>query len=62
VDDDSATVVLKCIPIKPQPPEGFCVDRDPLIEQVKKTVGRIGAKETKAIARFVAGLKEPEET
>jgi hypothetical protein len=56
------SVALASIPIKAQPPESFDVDRDPLIAHVKKTVSRIGAKQTKAIARFVAGLKERDES
>jgi hypothetical protein len=55
-------VTLACIPIKPKPLASFDVDRDPLIAEVMKTFARIGAKETKAIAKFVAGLKEPEES
>jgi hypothetical protein len=38
------------------------VDREQLLAEVMKTVARIGAKETKALARFVAGLKEPDES
>jgi hypothetical protein len=59
--DDKGSVALACIPIKPQPPESFDVDRDQLIAEVMQTFARIGAKQTKAIARFVAGLKEPDE-
>jgi hypothetical protein len=55
------TVALACIPIKPQPPESFDVDGDELIAQVMKTITRIGAEEMKAIANFVADLKESEE-
>lgn len=59
--DDKGCVALACIPIKAQPPESFDVDRDQLIAEVMKTIARIGAKETKAIAKFVAGLKETDE-
>jgi hypothetical protein len=55
------TIALACIPIKPQPLDSFDVDREPVIAEVAKTFARIGAKETKAIAKFVAGLKQPEE-
>jgi hypothetical protein len=58
---DRGSVVLACIPIKPQPPESLDVDRDQLIAEVTKTIARIGVEETKAIARFVVGLNEPEE-
>lgn len=57
----SGAVALACIPIKPQRPESFDVDRHHLIAEVMKIVARIGVKEIKAIAKFVAGLKEPEE-
>jgi hypothetical protein len=59
--NESGTVALACIPIKPQPPDSFDVDRDPLIAEVMKTIARIGAEQTKAIASFVAGLNEPDE-
>jgi hypothetical protein len=59
--EESASVALARIPIKPQPPEGFDVAREPLIAQVAKTFARIGVKQTRAIAKFVAGLKESEE-
>jgi hypothetical protein len=59
--DTKGCVALACIPIKPQPPDSFDVDREPLINEVMKTFARIGAKETKAIAKFVAGLKETDE-
>jgi hypothetical protein len=55
------TIALACIPFKAQPPESFDVDRDPLIAEVMKIITRIGAKQTKAIAKFVAGLKESDE-
>ncbi|MHB1424568.1 MAG: hypothetical protein ACYC3I_15465 [Gemmataceae bacterium] len=61
VDNDRGTVTLSCIPLKPEPPESFDVDRDLLIAEVMKTIARIGAEETKAIATVVAGLKESEE-
>jgi hypothetical protein len=56
-----STVTLACIPIKAKLPDSFDVDRDPLIAEVVKTIARIGAEETKAIADFVAGLRESEE-
>jgi hypothetical protein len=55
------TVDLKCIPIKPDPPGSFDVDSELLVAEVAKTFARIGAKETKAIAEYVAGLKEAKE-
>jgi hypothetical protein len=58
---ERGTVALACIPIKAQPPESFDVDREPLVTEVMKTFARIGVEETKAIASFVAGLKEPDE-
>ena len=58
---DSGRVALLPIPIKPQPPGSFDVDRDPLISEVAKTFARIGAEQVKAIASFVAGLNEPDE-
>lgn len=62
MDTDTGTVVLACIPIMPQPPESFDVDRDPLIAEVMKTITRIGVEETKAIAKIGAGSKEPDES
>jgi hypothetical protein len=61
VVQDSGTVALGCIPIKPEPPESFDVDRDPLIADVVKAFAQIGAREATAIAKFAAGLNEPEE-
>jgi hypothetical protein len=58
---DSGTVYLRPIPIKAQPPESFDVDREQLIAEVMKIIARIGAKETKAIAKLVAGLQESDE-
>lgn len=55
------TFVLACIPIKAQPLDSFDVDREQLIAEVIKTIARIGADQTKAIASFVAGLKDPDE-
>jgi len=60
--DESATIALAAIPVKAQPPESFDVDRDLLIGEVVKTFGRIGEKATTAIASFVAGLNEPDES
>ncbi len=59
--NDKGTVALARIPIKAQPPESFDVDREPLIAEVMKTIARIGAEQTKAIASFVAGLNGSEE-
>jgi hypothetical protein len=59
---DKGTIALARIPIKAQPPESFDVDRDNLITEVMKTIARIGAEQTTAIARFVTALKEPEES
>ena len=59
--DDRGTVALARIPIKAQPPESFDVDREQLITEVLKTIARIGAEETRAIANFVARLNEPDE-
>jgi hypothetical protein len=55
---DTGTIALARIPIKAQPPKSFDVDRDQLIAEVMKIIARIGTKETKAIAKLVAGLKE----
>jgi hypothetical protein len=55
-------VALACIPIKTEPPESFDVDREQLIAEVMKTIARIGAEQTTAIANLVAGLKEPGES
>jgi hypothetical protein len=60
--DDRGTVALARIPIKAKPPESFDVDRDQLVNEVMKTFARIGAEETRAIASFVAGLQEPDES
>lgn len=60
--EDRGTVALACIPIKAQPPESFDVDREQLITEVMKTIARIGAEQTRAIASFVAGLKESDES
>ena len=60
--DDSGTIALACIPIKAQPPESFDADREQLITEVMKTIARIGAEQTGAIATFVAGLNQPDET
>lgn len=57
----SGTITLACIHIKPQPPKSFEVDRDHLVAEVMKAISRIGAKETKAIAKYIAGLKETDE-
>jgi hypothetical protein len=59
---ERGTVALACIPIKAQPPEGFDVDRAPLIKEVSQTIARIGPEQTRAIARFAAKLKEPDES
>ena len=58
---DKGSIALACIPIKAQPPESFDVDRDDLVAEVMKAIAPIGAEQTKAIAKFVAGLKESEE-
>jgi hypothetical protein len=58
----AGTVALGNILIKSRSPERYVVDRDALIAEVMKPITRIGIKETKAIAKFVAGLKEPDET
>jgi hypothetical protein len=60
--DWNASVALACIPIKPQPPESFDVDRDELITEVMKTISRIGKEETMAIASYTAGLDESDES
>lgn len=62
VVDDRKLVAPACVPIKAQRPESFDVDRDPLIAEVTKTIARIGAEQTKAIANFVAGLKGSDKT
>jgi hypothetical protein len=59
---DRGCVALSSIPIKAQPPESFDVDREQLIADVMNTITRIGADHAKAIASFVAGLKEPDES
>jgi hypothetical protein len=58
--EDSRTVVLNCIPIKPDPPGSFSVEREPLIAAVKKTFAQIGPKHAKAIASAAARLKKAE--
>jgi hypothetical protein len=60
--EETGTVALARIPIKAQPPESFNVDGAELIAAVMKTITRIGADETKAIASLVAGLNEPDES
>jgi len=60
--DERGMVALACISIKAQPSESFDVDREQLIDEVTKTVTRIGAEQTKAIAIFVAGLKVSDES
>ena len=57
----SGDIALACIPIKAEPQDSFDANRDHLIGEVKKSIARIGAKETMAIASFVAGLNEPDE-
>jgi hypothetical protein len=59
--DDSGMIALACIPIKPEPAGSLDVDRDQLIAEVIKTFARIGAEQTTAIARLVAGHSEPDE-
>jgi hypothetical protein len=59
---EAGTVALARISVKSQPPEGFDVDREQLIIAVTRIIARIGAEETQAIARFVAGLNEPDES
>jgi hypothetical protein len=59
--DEKGTVALARIPIKAEPPESFDVDREQLVAEVTEIIGRIGAKQVKAIAKFVAGLKAPDE-
>jgi hypothetical protein len=58
----SGDVALACIPIKAQPTESLDVDREQLIAEVMKTIARIGAEQTKAIASFAAGPNEPDES
>lgn len=59
--EDKGLVVLACIPVKPQPPDSFHVDRDALISAVNETVARINVVQTKAIVSFGSGLKERDE-
>jgi len=59
--NEKASVALARIPIKAQPPESLDVDRDLLTAEVLEVIARIGAKETKDIAKFVAGIKGPDE-
>jgi hypothetical protein len=54
-------IALACIPVQANPPDSFDADRDSLVSEVAKTVGRIGAKEVKAIAKFVSSLGEADE-
>ena len=58
----NGTVALSSIPIKARPPASFEVDRDQLITEVMKSIARIGPKETRAIANFVAGRKLSDES
>ena len=57
---DRGTTPLACIAVRANPPDGFDVDRDQLVSEVMTSVSRIGVPETRAIAAFVAGLKESE--
>jgi hypothetical protein len=59
--EETGTVVLASIPIRPQPAESFDVERDQLIAEEMKTMACIGAKEIMPIESFVAALKEPDE-
>lgn len=58
---ESGTVALARIPINAQPMTSFKVDREPLVAAAIKTITRIGTRQAKAIAKFVASLKEPED-
>jgi hypothetical protein len=60
--EDNRTVVLACIPIKPQPPDSFDADREPLIAEVMTTIAQIGVEQTRAIASFAARVKESDES
>jgi hypothetical protein len=60
--EDNRIFILASIPIMARPTDGFDADRDPLIAEVMKTIARIGAEQTRAIASIAAGLKEPDET
>jgi hypothetical protein len=53
---ERGTVVLAAIPVMLRPEKKFEADRDPLVAEVVKVVERIGAKETRAIARVLAAL------
>ena len=59
--EESGSVALGRIPIKTHPSQSFTVDREPLVTEAIKTITRLGIKQSKAIARFVAGLKDSEE-
>jgi hypothetical protein len=59
--EEGASIALARIPIKPQPQDSFDVDRDQLIADVINPIARIGAKQAKAIASFVAGLTDSDE-
>ena len=59
---DTGSVALACIPIKAQPAESFDVDRELLIGAVMKTIARIGAEQTTAIASFAARLNQTDES
>lgn len=50
------SIALACIQIRPEPLNSFEVDREPLVAEAMRTIARIGAKETMAIAEFVASL------
>ena len=54
-DGDNA-VALALVPIRPQPPDSFDVDREELLGEVMKVFARIGRKEAQAIAKMVVGL------
>ena len=58
--EGSGTVALAPVRIEASPPDSFDVDREPLIAGVMRSIAQIGSKETKAIAKFVAGLKDGE--
>lgn len=62
LNEERGSVVLAAIPIRARPSKSFDVDRDPLIAEVMKVVARIGPKEIKAIARFVANLKDSDDS
>ncbi|MBN9121276.1 MAG: hypothetical protein J0I06_19350 [Planctomycetes bacterium] len=60
--DGNGSVALACVPIRPEPPDSFDVDRDRLLSEVLKTMTCVGPQEVKAIAGFVAGLTEADES